>query len=270
VVEVPVGAAPEASPEAPRRFAGRHALVALANQEARLIVEEQLAHLGFTLHGYGEPVAASGLDVALCGPAEWEALASVPHRIALCPANARLGEQFGTATLALPVQPRSLVQALEATGLAGPAAGRGLGERAAPTEEATRPLPPGIHVLVAEDNPVNQMITRRQLERLGVEVELVSNGREALDRLARGGFSLVFMDCQMPVMDGYAAARAIRERERRDGGHQPIVALTASALAEERSLSIEAGMDDHLAKPVNTAALRSAIERWVSWTARPR
>ena len=262
IAEVPASVAPESTQSNPARFTGRRALVALQGAEARQVLGEQLASLGFSVVEAEEvPLAPDdrAIDVALCGPEAWAARPGESRRLALCPANARAGELFGGApALSMPLRPRLLAQAVEALLLGGsmplPSA--------APQALASPPPLPNLRVLVAEDNPVNQMIVRRLLEAIGAQVEVVGNGQEAVLRLAKERFDLVFMDCQMPVMDGYSAVRAIRVRERAEGGHQAIVALTASALAEERSLSMEAGMDDHLAKPVCTAVLRAAIERW--------
>ena len=118
-------------------------------------------------------------------------------------------------------------------------------------------------ILVAEDNPVNQKVAQSLLQRLGCEVVVVADGREAVERVAEGGFDLVFMDCQMPVMDGYDAVRAIRVAER-TGSRLPIVALTASVLTEDRERCAAAGMDDHTSKPVSLDALRKVLERWLA------
>ncbi len=138
-----------------------------------------------------------------------------------------------------------------------------------PLLPATRkmvPVPSGaplhFRVLVAEDNPVNQMIAERMLAGLGAEVVVVASGREALERVEQERFDIVLMDCQMPEMDGFEATAAIRAREVELGGHLPIVALTASAMQEDRDRSMAAGMDDHLPKPVTAAALRATLVRW--------
>ncbi len=120
------------------------------------------------------------------------------------------------------------------------------------------------HVLVAEDNAVNQRLAQALLTRLGLTVTLVADGKAALDTLAGGGFDLVLMDCQMPVMDGYAATRALRERERSAvGPRMPVVAMTANAMAGDREQCLEAGMDDYLAKPVQLERLERALARWL-------
>ena len=121
----------------------------------------------------------------------------------------------------------------------------------------------GLRVLIAEDNPVNQQVLMRQVERLGIVADAVVNGQEVLTALERASYDAVLMDCQMPVMDGYAATRAIREREAEGGPRMPIVAVTANAMREDFERCREAGMDDFVAKPVTLAALAHAIERAV-------
>jgi signal transduction histidine kinase/CheY-like chemotaxis protein len=118
-------------------------------------------------------------------------------------------------------------------------------------------------VLVVEDNQVNQRLAMRQLLRLGFTAESVANGREAVDAQARENFDLIFMDVQMPVMDGYEASSEIRKHEIRTRRHVPIVAMTANALNEDRDACLAAGMDDYVSKPVSLANLRVVIDRWL-------
>lgn len=113
---------------------------------------------------------------------------------------------------------------------------------------------------VAEDNPLNQRVISRLRSLLGHHGEVVENGSLALKRLREDVFDLVLMDCQMPVMDGYEAARAIRALEGQ-GAQVPIVALTASAIAQDRTECLAAGMTDYLTKPISLEALRSALAR---------
>ena len=119
-----------------------------------------------------------------------------------------------------------------------------------------------VRVLVAEDNIVNQKVAARMLEKLGVRPDLAADGREAVEMFGLLPYDLIFMDCQMPEMDGYAATREIRRRE---GPHQhvPIVAMTAEVLAGCREQCLAAGMDDHIAKPVKMEFLFEALRKWV-------
>jgi signal transduction histidine kinase/ActR/RegA family two-component response regulator len=120
----------------------------------------------------------------------------------------------------------------------------------------------GLCVLVVDDNRVNQVVTRRMLEKLGCRVSCVSNGLEAVDRVQAVSFDVVFMDCSMPVMDGYEASRHIREL---NGGTSsvPIIALTAYAMRADRERCLAAGMDDYVAKPVKMDELEEALARCV-------
>jgi CheY-like chemotaxis protein len=120
-------------------------------------------------------------------------------------------------------------------------------------------------VLMAEDNGVNQFVARNMLESLGCEFEIVRNGQEAVLAVQRGGYDIVLMDCQMPVMDGYAATREIRawERTAPQSHRVPIIALTANALVGAAEACRAAGMDDHLAKPYSRKQLAGAMARWL-------
>ncbi|OPY83088.1 MAG: Sensory/regulatory protein RpfC [Syntrophorhabdus sp. PtaU1.Bin153] len=143
---------------------------------------------------------------------------------------------------------------------------------------------PDCNVLLAEDNPVNQEVTRGMLENLGCTVTVASDGREACDALLKAWYDLVFMDCQMPEMDGYEATRAIRGYEMSGIGsageneacHQggirtrnariPIIALTAHAMDGDRELCLAAGMDDYLSKPFRQDQLADILIRWAGGT----
>jgi CheY-like chemotaxis protein len=116
-----------------------------------------------------------------------------------------------------------------------------------------------VRVLVVEDNRINQVVARKLLERLGCSVEVASDGGSAIELVAAHPYDLVFMDCQMPGIDGYAATRAIREREAAGGGRTTIVALTAQALEADRERCLAARMDDYLAKPLQLDALVSLL-----------
>jgi CheY-like chemotaxis protein len=119
-----------------------------------------------------------------------------------------------------------------------------------------------VRVLLAEDNLVNQKVALVMLRKLGIEADLAATGIEALDALVGVTYDLVLMDCQMPEMDGYEATRRIRERER-GSRRLPVVAMTASAMVGDRERCLEAGMDDHIPKPVRMDALQRALLRWL-------
>ena len=117
-----------------------------------------------------------------------------------------------------------------------------------------------LRILVAEDNQINQLLARRFLEKRGHEVEVADNGLEALGKLNERDFDLVLMDIQMPGMDGLEATAEIRRMEENTGRHLPIVAMTAFAMAADREMCLEAGMDAHLAKPISPQSLYQTIE----------
>jgi len=114
-------------------------------------------------------------------------------------------------------------------------------------------------VLVVEDNKVNQKVAQRLLERMGLRVALADNGELGVQAYAAGGMDLILMDVQMPVLDGYAATRRIRELERSTGTHIPIVALTADAMSQHLEMCREAGMDAYLSKPIELAQLHAVL-----------
>jgi PAS domain S-box-containing protein len=120
-------------------------------------------------------------------------------------------------------------------------------------------------ILVVEDNPNNQLMAMRQLEKLGHAVHIVSNGVQAVKALSYNThrYDLVFMDCQMPEMDGFAATREIRNSEVSSGRHVPIIAMTANAMSGDRDSCIAAGMDDYIAKPISRHVLSEALARWL-------
>jgi signal transduction histidine kinase/CheY-like chemotaxis protein len=129
----------------------------------------------------------------------------------------------------------------------------------------------GSRVLVAEDNPVNQLVLQAMLQNLGCSVELVADGAAAIEAAGAGCYDLVFMDCHMPGTDGYAATRGIRAREHAAGApRMPIVALTAAALTEDRDRCFAAGMDDFLSKPVSMPLLGAMLKRWVGRASTPQ
>jgi CheY-like chemotaxis protein len=140
--------------------------------------------------------------------------------------------------------------------------------QAAPAQDVvSRPLPPKhdpergpVRVLIAEDNPVNQMVAMKMLERMKCRVDVAATGAEAIEMTRRFPYDLIFMDMQMPNVDGLEATRRIR---RLDGprAQTRIVAMTANALPEDRRRCMEAGMDDYLSKPITSGALQQAMQR---------
>jgi CheY-like chemotaxis protein len=123
--------------------------------------------------------------------------------------------------------------------------------------------------LLAEDNAVNQLVATRMLEQRGFRVDLAANGREAVRMVEAGDYDVIFMDCQMPELDGYAATREIRRAET-DGAHTQIIAMTANALKGDRDRCLAAGMDDYLGKPLRSVDLETAIARALAIVDGPR
>jgi CheY-like chemotaxis protein len=141
---------------------------------------------------------------------------------------------------------------------------------AAPEEMAPLPGPPATpslefspaRILVAEDNVVNQKVALLHLQRLGYKADVVADGRAAIAAVRQQPYDLVFMDCQMPEIDGFEATRQIRAREIEGGAPRlPIVAMTAGALAGDREACLSGGMDDYIAKPVRQDELRQILQR---------
>lgn len=118
-------------------------------------------------------------------------------------------------------------------------------------------------ILVAEDHPVNQQVALLLLQQLGFEAHIAENGRRAIEALKRVPYALVFMDCQMPEMDGFQATRDIRKLEALTGRHVPIVAMTAHAIEGNRDECLSAGMDDYISKPIEPGELKDIIAKWL-------
>jgi PAS domain S-box-containing protein len=139
--------------------------------------------------------------------------------------------------------------------------GLGTAESASSPEVAEAPEPlPRLRVLLAEDSAINRLVATHQLRKLGCDVEAVDDGQQAIDATATMRFDLVLMDCQMPVLDGYAATAAIRAREAREGSYTRIIALTANAMKGEKERCLAAGMDGYLSKPFRPAELHGLID----------
>ena len=120
------------------------------------------------------------------------------------------------------------------------------------------------HLLIVEDNAINQKVAAKMLESLGYRVDVAANGLEALQALSRASYAAILMDCHMPEMDGHEATREIRRREQGTSRHTLIIALTASAMKSDREEALGAGMDDYITKPMKREVLEEALERWIA------
>ena len=144
-------------------------------------------------------------------------------------------------------------------------------DSAAPSTVANLDIPAGTRILLVEDDAINQAVLTGMLKKIGITPAMAENGRKALEKLRETPFDLVFMDCQMPVLDGFSACRTWRreEAERENGSRVPVVALTAFAMEGDRERCLEAGMDDYLTKPVRSRQLRATLARWLPEGDRP-
>jgi two-component system sensor histidine kinase/response regulator len=175
---------------------------------------------------------------------------------------ARCRELGMAAYLVKPVKAADLHLAI-AVSLQGSLARATAGPRPDVGTDTPPPAARSLRVLVAEDNVVNQRVILRLLQKYGHQVRIANHGGEALAELDRGRFDLVLMDVQMPEVDGFAATRAVREREAGTGRRQPIVAMTAHAMKGDRERCLAAGMDDYFSKPIQ----RTDLLRILDWAA---
>jgi signal transduction histidine kinase/DNA-binding response OmpR family regulator/HPt (histidine-containing phosphotransfer) domain-containing protein len=172
----------------------------------------------------------------------------------------RMHRLRGVAVVSKPVMPAALAAAC-ASALGHPVAMRpssGAGQAPSGRREELA----GARILLVEDNSINQELASELLSRAGIVVTVAADGQEALDALERETFDAVLMDCQMPVMDGYTATRTLRSRP--EWKDLPVIAMTANAMAGDREKAIEAGMNDHIAKPIRIDDLFGTLSRWVS------
>ena len=283
-------------------LAGRRALVVDDNRANRTILEKQLSSWGVRTSGVGggpealreirssgEPYDLAVLDMQMPGMDGMELARRIKAdpdlsriRLVLLTSMGRRGEEAGQsgieAYLTKPVRQSDLYDALvtvmsdhPVTVMGGTAPGEKRSLRSPGRQMA------GTHrVLVAEDNPVNQKVAERMLESLGYVVDVVGDGREALEALAGTRYGAVLMDVQMPVMDGYRATSQIRRREDKLGRRDmmmgrrrrrtPIIAMTANAMQGDKERALEAGMDDYVSKPVSRKELDAVLGRWISGT----
>ncbi len=182
----------------------------------------------------------------------------------------RMGEVGVAAYIVKPARQSQLMDALVAAwnahliGAPPPLQVRSERRRTADGASATTESPRSFkaRVLVVEDQEVNWRVASMRLQQLGCRVDVAANGREAVEMVEMLPYDIVFMDCQMPEMDGYEATATIRQRQG-DGQRVPIVAMTANAMRGDREKCLDAGMDDYISKPVRLEALQDALRRWV-------
>ena len=260
-------------------LAGRRALVVRSDDAALEALVEGLADIGFTVSAAStqsdarvivEAAKKSGraFDVCLVDEQFFAGGAAFSGELSL--------ESTGVLRIVssrqLAARPRDLVEPIRrwrllaasarALGVGG---GTGSGEMRVQQQPVTASGAfESLEVLVVEDNAINRDVATAMLEQLGCTVRLAMDGKEACEILGQRSFDVVFMDCQMPEMDGFAATRRVREREVKQGGHVPIIALTANALAGDREKCLASGMDDFVSKPFHKEALRAALSRAVT------
>ncbi|NJN68853.1 MAG: response regulator [Nitrospira sp.] len=179
--------------------------------------------------------------------------------------DAKIAREAGLAAyLTKPIRERQLHDCLVAVMTQRPDSSRAPAERASPPLITRHTLAEtkaqvDLRVLLAEDNIINQKVAARLFQRLGYRIDVVANGREVLEALSRIHYDVVFMDCQMPEMDGFEATHLIRERAQSD--RVPIIAMTANAMQGDRERCLAAGMDDYLSKPISVEALAGVLDR---------
>ena len=276
--------APKRAPLPPSGLDGLRVLMVDDNATNRMILRNMLTHWGMRpteaeggnvalqllrdAHRAGEPFGLILLDVMMPVMDGFELLDRIrqmpeinrPVIMMLSsrdePGDAARARELGAvAYIVKPIRPSDLLDAIVNTlgiSLEAP------GAPAAPPE-STGPRGPNLRILVAEDNPINQMFAVRLLEKAGHSVAVANNGEEALIAVGREAFDLVLMDVQMPVMDGFEATALIRQQEKTTRRRLPIVAMTAHAMKGDREKCLEAGMDGYVAKPVQREELFAAI-----------
>ncbi len=214
-----------------------------ADPESRGVPAILLAPVGQRLDM--ESARGVGIVQAITKPLRMEPLFQALHRLQRR-AHGNLSALLSDASAAKGNAARSLAQPSKTN------------DADALANHAMRPL----RVLLVEDNPVNQKVTTRLLQKESCRVDTVANGREAVDAWEQIHYDIIIMDCQMPVMDGYKATAIIRAREAERGGHIPIIALTAHALSGDRERCLDVGMDDYVSKPVSASELRALLAHW--------
>jgi CheY-like chemotaxis protein len=267
----------------PVSLAGRRALVVDDNAVNRELYTRQLSRRGLQVDTADSGKAALAFLSAQATPdvvlldvhmpdmdgfqvAEW--VKAQPHLASLPILVLSSGAQRGDAQrcrelgvngyFSKPVAEDELLEAL--CSVLGATEAAGTGAKPLVTRHELREGRPSLNVLLVEDNPINQQLAIRLLEKWGHRVTLAQNGQEALDMSAPGGFDVALMDMQMPVMGGIEATQRIRARElERELAHLPIIAMTANAMQGDREACLAAGMDDYIAKPIRSADLAAKL-----------
>jgi two-component system sensor histidine kinase/response regulator len=177
---------------------------------------------------------------------------------------ARAREAGFDAYLTKPIKQSQLLSALSATFAGEPAdVSGGLKKELVTRHVVAEDLKQRIHILLAEDNPINQKVALHMLGKFGYKAQAVNNGKEVLECLALTSYDLLLMDIQMPEMDGYEATRAIRKSQKAYS-QIPIVAITSNAMKGDDEKCFEAGMDDYISKPIDATMLQKKIDHWIS------
>ncbi len=260
------------------RLRGRRALIVSSNANQRMVMQHLLTD--FNMH-HDQALDTAEMSVKLCaasGRAEKYAVVlldlptvgeNILQQIASSGARLLVLVPFGQSRFAMPgvhtVSKPLRRHSLHAAILRSLDCAMSSSMHA---NAARRPALPRHRILVVEDNKINQQVIVSMLKSLAQNVDVAENGHLAVEALERASYHLVFMDCQMPVMDGYQATRRIREKEQQGwraatAPRLPIIALTADATKEVVNRCLADGMDDHLAKPVTTDAVRKKLVRWL-------
>ena len=260
----------DAAPEQPLRDYPLDGLEVAVRSPDLFIIQAAVSQIAASGGGVYDPAPVTLVDHACAAPGS---LATPPETgrgiVLLKPTERDLITRYRAAGfhgyLIKPLRRASLIERVLA------AAGRFTGPGAAPAvpsddDRVALAQFAGVRVLLVEDNPVGALLARTLLRREGCVVETAATGHEAIQAMKRARFDLVFMDMRMPGMDGPSAARAIRAA----GDETPIVALTANAFAEDRRTCLQAGMNDHLVKPLELDALRIALTRWTNRPSRAK
>ncbi|HWV18595.1 MAG TPA: response regulator [Rhodocyclaceae bacterium] len=270
-------------PQLPTSLAGVRILVADTNSRHRALLGEQLSDWGMRVRGVdtvsallaelesaarcGLPMRIALVDAALL---EIDGAQLIQRMRATLPPPALIVMQHvhtrrrstdaepwpgSSARLLKPLLADELLNSLLSALGEGSVEDRGRPQRHKPSGRTGRSL----NILLAEDNPINQTLALRMLEKLGHRAHVVANGLAALDACAERNYDVILMDVQMPVMGGFEATAALRAREAETGRHTPIVAMTAHAMAGDRERCLAAGMDDYVSKPIQSSVLDTAL-----------